>query len=173
MELCDDLRHRTVKSHSYTGRYLEQSRFFLRKICQSTTIMASLIALVVTIAATAHAVALSPRQSTQLLTDLSVISQYWGEISPYADNPENYFGVPNVGLPSGCQIEQVQVLQRHAQRFPTSGDDDGGNDERFASKVKNFTIANATSQFTGPLAFLNSYEYIMVGRVAEYTKTIA
>lgn len=54
-----------------------------------------------------------------ILTDLGVISGYWGQISPYSDNAEDYFGVDDVGLPSGCQIEQVQTLQRHAQRFPT------------------------------------------------------
>ncbi|MCJ1456883.1 hypothetical protein MMC28_007249 [Mycoblastus sanguinarius] len=104
-----------------------------------------------------------PRQtsnSTTLLTDLSTISQYWGQISPYSDNPESYFGVEDVGLPSGCQVEQAHLLQRHANRFPTGGDDDGGNDERFAQKVKNFTSAYSTS-FTGPLSFLNSYRYVM------------
>jgi hypothetical protein len=39
-----------------------------------------------------------------LLTDISKISRYWGQISPYADNPENYFGVDYIGLPEGCQI---------------------------------------------------------------------
>ena len=104
-----------------------------------------------------------PRQassSANLLTDLSTISQYWGQITPYSDNPENYFGVEDVGLPSDCQVEQAHVLQRHANRFPTSGSDDGGNDERFASKVLNYTITGQGS-FTGPLAFLNSYHYEM------------
>lgn len=39
-----------------------------------------------------------------LLTDISKISRNWGQVSPYADNPENYFGVEYVGLPDGCQI---------------------------------------------------------------------
>lgn len=39
-----------------------------------------------------------------LLTDIRQISRYWGQISTYADNPEDYFGVEYVGLPSGCQI---------------------------------------------------------------------
>jgi hypothetical protein len=54
-----------------------------------------------------------------LETDISKISRSWGQISTYADNPANYFGVQNVGLPDSCQIEQVHLLQRHAQRFPT------------------------------------------------------
>jgi len=57
--------------------------------------------------------------AAQLLTDITKISGYWGQVSPYADNPEDYFGVQWVGLPSGCQIEQAHTLQRHANRFPT------------------------------------------------------
>lgn len=63
------------------------------------------------------------------------------------------------GLPDGCQVEQVHTLQRHSQRFPTSYYDDGPNDERLAAKVANFTKNNANASFTGPLAFLNSYQY--------------
>ena len=88
--------------------------------------------------------------STKLLTDLSVISQYWGEISPYSDNAADYFGVEDAGIPSGCQLEQAHSLQRHANRFPTSGADDGGNDERFAQKVTNFTSPHP-AKFTRPL----------------------
>ena len=58
-------------------------------------------------------------KQVDLLTDVSKISQYWGQISPYFDNPENYFGVGDVGLPLGCQVEQAHLLQRHANRFPT------------------------------------------------------
>src|ERR1700750_1522977 len=86
------------------------------------------------------------------LTDLSVISRSWGQISTYADNPENYFGVQDIGLPAGCGIEQAHTLQRHGQRFPTSSYDDGLNDERFAGKLQNWTTANATKVFSGPLA---------------------
>ncbi|KAK0945512.1 hypothetical protein LTR29_003117 [Friedmanniomyces endolithicus] len=122
------------------------------------------------------------RQSTQqpLLTDINVISQYWGQISPYHDNAGAYFGVDDVGLPNGCQIEQVHSLQRHAQRFPTGYFDDGLNDENFAAKVYNFTSANPHASFTGPLAFLNTYRYQMgegfltgVGAATEFQSGIA
>lgn len=63
--------------------------------------------------------------SQQLLTDLSLISRQWGQISVYQDNPADYFGVKDTGLPDACQVEQAHLLQRHAQRFPTSGSDDG------------------------------------------------
>jgi hypothetical protein len=116
-----------------------------------------------------------------LLTDITQIQRYWGQISPYADNPEDYFGVDYVGIPDGCQIvsqqspscagsswaehvkESVQTLQRHAQRFPTGSIDDGENDQRFATKLSNFTSAsNSTGSFTGPLGFLNTYQYPIV-----------
>ena len=99
--------------------------------------------------------------SSSLLTDLNVISSYWGQLTPYTDNAENYFGVQDVGLPDGCQIEQVHSLQRHANRFPTSSFDDGANDDNFAGKVVNWTAANPTKKFTGPLSFLNTYQYQM------------
>lgn len=86
----------------------------------------------------------------------------------------------DVGLPDGCQIEQVHSLQRHAQRFPTSSFDDGINDEHFGAKVVNFTSANPSKQFTGPLAFLNTYKYIMgesyltnIGAETEFTSGAA
>ena len=42
--------------------------------------------------------------AVELLTDITKIQKYWGQISPYADNSEDYFGVKYTGLPDGCQI---------------------------------------------------------------------
>ncbi len=39
-----------------------------------------------------------------LLTDITQIQRHWGQLAPYADNVENYFGVEYVGLPDGCQV---------------------------------------------------------------------
>ena len=64
--------------------------------------------------------AVADSNSTVLETNLQIISRLWGEISNYADNAPNAFGVQDVGLPDGCQVEQAHLLQRHAQRFPTS-----------------------------------------------------
>ncbi len=61
----------------------------------------------------------------QLLTDVNLIQGYWGQVSPYHDNAENHFGVNVTGLPDGCQVEQAHLLQRHADRFPTSGEGQG------------------------------------------------
>ncbi|KKY15154.1 putative histidine phosphatase superfamily clade-2 [Phaeomoniella chlamydospora] len=96
-----------------------------------------------------------------LLTDLSKIQRYWGQITPYFDNAEDYFGVESVGLPGGCQVEQAHLLQRHGARFPISYFDDGTNDENFSVKLSNFTTANPGQEFTGPLSFLNGYRYTM------------
>jgi len=95
-----------------------------------------------------------------LVSDINFISQQWGQISSYSDNPFNAFGVKDVGLPAGCQVEQAHTLQRHAQRFPTSYVDDGILTEEFAQKVVDFR-ANSSSSFSGPLSFLNSYKYQM------------
>ncbi|KAF2670479.1 histidine phosphatase [Microthyrium microscopicum] len=115
-----------------------------------------------------------------ILTDLNDISQHWGQISPYRDNPDDYFGVQDVGLPDGCQIEQAHSLQRHAQRFPTSFYDDGSNDERFGQKVSNFSETQSSEKWSGPLVFLNTYKYTMgeglltgVGAITEFTSGVA
>lgn len=46
----------------------------------------------------------SVRAAVNLLTDISQISRSWGQVSVYADNDEDYFGVGYVGLPDGCQV---------------------------------------------------------------------
>lgn len=46
------------------------------------------------------------KRSTQLLTDINVIQNYWGQIRPYNNSPAAYFGVKNTGLPDGCGYEQ-------------------------------------------------------------------
>lgn len=118
--------------------------------------------------------AFSTRQSSSdanTISDISVISNYWGEIRPYADNNETYFGVEDVGLPDSCQVEQVHLLERHGSRFATGYFDDGLNNDAFASALQNFSMANASAEFTGPLSFLNGYAYqlgsgLLVGRGA-------
>jgi hypothetical protein len=89
----------------------------------------------------------------------SLICTREGQISPYKDNQPNIFGVEDVGLPDGCQVEQAHTLQRHADRLPGDWSDDGPNSERFAEKVANYTKSSSNRGFTGPLAFLNSYRY--------------
>ncbi|OAA57544.1 histidine phosphatase [Niveomyces insectorum RCEF 264] len=124
-----------------------------------------------------------PGLGSSLVTDYNVISQFWGQLSPYRDNDENYFGVHDVGVPAGCGLEQTHLLQRHAQRFGTGEFDDAPNDALFAAKVaawaaaasRNSSSSSAGSGFTGPLAFLNGYTYLLgeqyltgVGAVTEF-----
>ncbi|CAD0083343.1 unnamed protein product [Aureobasidium vineae] len=123
--------------------------------------LTSLSSCIVLVSAVAPAVASTRNHANNsLVSDLSFISQYWGQISTYSDNPASYFGVNHVGLPAGCQVEQAHTLQRHAQRFPTSYIDDGILTEGFAQKLVDFR-ANSSSSFSGPLSFLNSYKYQM------------
>ncbi|RFU23886.1 4-nitrophenylphosphatase/Acid phosphatase, partial [Scytalidium lignicola] len=121
----------------------------------------SVLSAVAALASLSHAAYSDP---VDLLTDINQIQRYWGQISPYHDNPDDRFGVEYVGLPSGCQIESVHTLQRHAQRFQTSANDDGELDQFFAQKLANYTSGmstNKTGLFTGPLRFLNTYSYML------------
>lgn len=73
----------------------------------------------------------------------------------------------------------MSTLQRHAQRFPETSDNvTTGN---FAQKVADFRNDNKGSEFTGPLSFLNSYQYIInstgfltgVGAYTEFGRGLA
>ncbi|GAO18007.1 hypothetical protein UVI_02060290 [Ustilaginoidea virens] len=100
------------------------------------------------------------QSAATVVTDIPSIYRLWGELSIYADNADNAFGVQYVGLPDGCQVETVSTLQRHAQRFPDSID--GAVTRAFARKVANLTTQSNQGQvFRGPLEFLNSYTYIL------------
>lgn len=54
---------------------------------------------------------LASATAAHLLTDINRIQKYWGEITPYSDNEENYFGVEHVGLPAGCQVVRYCFLR--------------------------------------------------------------
>lgn len=98
-----------------------------------------------------------------LVSDIGIISKFWGQLSPYSENADSIFGVEHVGLPDGCQIEQAHTLQRHSNRFPTGAFDDGANDSNFGEKVANYTSVNTELVFTGPLTFLNSWTLLFRG----------
>lgn len=103
---------------------------------------------------------LQPLEST--IDDVDFISHHWGQLSTYRYNAPELFGVKDVGLPDGCQFEQVHLLQRHAERFPHPGDaQDGLNIERFATKVAK--AIEDGKQFKGPLAFLDSWRNTLGG----------
>lgn len=83
----------------------------------------------------------------------------WGHLSPYKDAPE--FNVSK-GFPSECELSQVHVLHRHAQRYPTYFALDGEGMERFAQKLANYSKKHPESKIaSGPLDFLNDWEYLL------------
>lgn len=86
------------------------------------------------------------------MQDISIISKHWANAKPYKDNPQNYFGVTHTGLPAGCQIEQVQVLHRHASRNPSSSE--SALLGQFAARILK---KKPTEVFHGPLSFLNTW----------------
>lgn len=87
------------------------------------------------------------------------ISSSWGNLSPYSDAVG--FNLSK-GVPRGCELSQVHVLHRHAQRYPTPYDLDGLGMENFAQKLKNYSALHPNRTLgRGPLAFLNHWEYML------------
>ncbi|KAF9736085.1 histidine acid phosphatase [Paraphaeosphaeria minitans] len=132
------------------------------------------------IATVAHAFALQHEDAAQqplrplesTIDDVDYISHHWGQLSTYKYNAPGLFGVKKVGLPNGCQIEQVHLLQRHAERFPHPGDaQDGLNIERFTEKV--MEASKDGEHFKGPLAFLNSWRNTLGGEYLTGTGAMA
>ncbi|KAL5044330.1 hypothetical protein BDW71DRAFT_101077 [Aspergillus fruticulosus] len=88
------------------------------------------------------------------------MTKSWANLSPYKD--ADSFGVPK-GVPKGCELSQVHVLHRHAERYPTDYPLDGEGMEDFATKLTNYTKAHAGKGpvATGPLSFLNDWQYLL------------
>ncbi|KAJ5730843.1 uncharacterized protein N7483_005351 [Penicillium malachiteum] len=80
----------------------------------------------------------------------------WGNLSPYKD--ADRFNVTK-GFPTQCELSQVHVLHRHAERYPGETIGDGLNMTIFANKLAEYAKKNPKSKVaTGPLEFLNSWE---------------
>ena len=87
------------------------------------------------------------------------ITRTWGNLSPYQDTAS--FGLPK-GVPQGCQLSQVHVLHRHAQRYPTNSSLDGGGMVDFSQKVTNYSEAHPGKKLGhGPLDFLDHWTYMI------------
>ncbi|KAI9925832.1 hypothetical protein MW887_005638 [Aspergillus wentii] len=83
----------------------------------------------------------------------------WGNLSPYKE--AGSFNVSK-GVPGGCELSQVHVLHRHAQRYPTGAPLDGVPMESFHDKFVNYTRSHPNEAVgKGPLAFLNDWEYFL------------
>lgn len=82
----------------------------------------------------------------------SVLSEHMGPLSPYFSSPG--FGIDDsqqLPLPSTCSVSQVQILHRHGSRYPTTGSP--------AELVAKFISNISPSTFSGPLSFLQHYQY--------------
>lgn len=87
------------------------------------------------------------------------ITTSWANISPYKDAKS--FNLSK-GYPQGCELSQVHILHRHAQRYPTASPLDGDGMEDFAAKVANYSKAHSNAAVgRGPLAFLSDWVYTL------------
>lgn len=59
------------------------------------------------------------RSEAPLITDIKQISSSWGQLSSYSENPNDIFGVKNVGMPPGCQI--VSTSQKANEIITNNG----------------------------------------------------
>lgn len=56
-----------------------------------------------------------------------------------------------IAVPAGCQVEQVHMMARHAERYPTKAA--GRNQRAVVEKMRNSGV-----RFTGDLAFFNTWD---------------
>lgn len=78
--------------------------------------------------------------------------QHMGPLTPYRSS--SGWGVDDTQyhvLPQRCSIDQVHYLSRHGSRYPTSYSP--------ANKIKEILSQTPRPKFTGPMAFLNNYQY--------------
>lgn len=90
----------------------------------------------------------SPEQAS--LDQYNVIN-FLGGSAPYKQNPG--FGI-STDIPDQCTVEQVQLLSRHGERYPSVG-----SGARLEKIMRKFEAHNGT--FHGPLSFLNDYTYFV------------
>jgi hypothetical protein len=92
----------------------------------------------------------STSSGDEVTGDIELISQYWANLRPYADNPDDYFGVTDTGLPDGCQIEQSFMLHRHGGRYPSTGD-------LQEIDIVTAKLRNTNGTYTGLMSFFNTW----------------
>ncbi|KAH3900691.1 related to Repressible acid phosphatase [Saccharomycodes ludwigii] len=91
----------------------------------------------------------------QLIGTQEEIFQYLGGQAPYLSFIDDY-GI-STDLPSDqCQLEQVQLLARHGERFPSTGV--GATLSKLYYKFSNYTASN---ELTGSLSFMNDYDFFI------------
>ncbi|KAK6464929.1 acid phosphatase, secreted [Scheffersomyces coipomensis] len=79
------------------------------------------------------------------------VVKYLGGSAPYIQRPG--FGI-STEIPHKCEVEQVHLLSRHGERYPSKGD--GVQFEKIFKKFQDYP-----NQFKGDLEFLNEYQYFV------------
>lgn len=77
--------------------------------------------------------------------------KFLGGAGPYIQHPG--FGI-STDIPDQCTLEQVHLLLRHGERYPSTS-----KGKKFEKLYKKFK--NNTDTYVGELAFLNEYEYFV------------
>ncbi|KAK6454134.1 acid phosphatase, secreted [Scheffersomyces xylosifermentans] len=82
------------------------------------------------------------------------IVRYLGGSAPYIQHPG--FGV-STEIPAQCSLQQVHLLSRHGERYPSKGDG-----VYFESVLEKFN--KYEQPFKGELSFLNTYKYFVTNK---------
>ncbi|SCU95651.1 LADA_0G16710g1_1 [Lachancea dasiensis] len=102
-----------------------------------------------------HAFAIPPRKGTALskIGTQEHLFPFLGGAAPYFSYPGSY-GIP-IGPPSHCELQQIQLLARHGERYPTKSS--GKKLMKTWNKLKEYPHS-----FNGSLSFINDdYEFFV------------
>ncbi|GAA6039687.1 hypothetical protein JCM8097_001350 [Rhodosporidiobolus ruineniae] len=85
------------------------------------------------------------------------IAKYWGNLTPQFSVDSSFYGLAGASpsIPAQCEIVQFHTLFRHGARYPTTG----AAPSTWAAKVQNATKTEEGFTASGPLEFLNEWEY--------------
>ncbi|KAI5955092.1 hypothetical protein KGF54_001653 [Candida jiufengensis] len=100
----------------------------------------------------------TPQQASN---DQYNIINFLGGSGPYKHGSR--YGI-STDIPQGCVVEQVQMISRHGERFPSKGDG-----AYFDTVMEVFNSYKKNNQFKGDLYFLNDYKYFVTDK-ASYEK---
>ncbi|CAI5759322.1 unnamed protein product [Candida verbasci] len=81
------------------------------------------------------------------------IINFLGGSAPYKQR--SGYGI-STDLPANCSYEQIQMISRHSERMPSTGDG-----QFFNQVLSNFNSYKESHVFKGDLSFLNNYEYFV------------
>lgn len=91
------------------------------------------------------------RPYSSYATDMSNTLRHLGGTGPFVE--ATAFGIPTE-TPEQCIIDQAHLFMRHGERYPTKGTNKSMR--KLYEKLKNSTVTPS-----GPLAFINDYEYFV------------